>query len=315
VLVWPPFGDCEVTILRAPAGGEPTEIARVTLGTGHYLDAGLAPLARYEYTVRPAKGDALGPVPASNSPEMLVGGDFEGLEPGETTSTPMFHRAYGPPWWDVVELARPGGEGKLALKIRHGTPPRRDGLHSRLLPVDPRGAYRQTGWQRVLPGGSGRIGRQILTRDMKAAGGRIVPYSYAPVLTEEPEGWEYYEQRLSALPKDAAYLQVWALAFNTGNTIWFDDLSLIDETTERLFGFDADRQLPELIAPANKIGDAEMLAEAGKLAETIKRLDAELASPRETALEAYLDGVYELNAAIQRAKDLAWDLRILGLAK
>ncbi len=152
VLVWPPFGDCEVTILRAPAGGEPTEIARVTLGTGHYLDAGLAPLARYEYTVRPAKGDALGPVPASNSPEMLVGGDFEGLEPGETTSTPMFHRAYGPPWWDVVELARPGGEGKLALKIRHGTPPRRDGLHSRLLPVDPRGAYRQTGWQRVLPG-------------------------------------------------------------------------------------------------------------------------------------------------------------------
>ncbi len=150
---------------------------------------------------------------------------------------------------------------------------------------------------------------------MKAAGGRIVPYSYAPVLTEEPEGWEYYEQRLSALPKDAAYLQVWALAFNTGNTIWFDDLSLIDETTERLFGFDADRQLPELIAPANKIGDAEMLAEAGKLAETIKRLDAELASPRETALEAYLDGVYELNAAIQRAKDLAWDLRILGLAK
>jgi len=208
VLQWPTSDGQTVTVLRTPQGGVERELARVPSDVGLYYDVGLAADERYQYRVKRDRGGVLGPVTASNSAEMLIGGTFEEEPLGETKRTLTFHRAYGPPWWEIVARARPGSRGRQSIKVRHGRPPRRDGLHSSLYPVDPRATYRQSGWRRVLAGSNANIGRQLLNRELKPAGGRIVAYGYAPVVSEKPDGWQYVEQRLTKLPKDSAFMQV-----------------------------------------------------------------------------------------------------------
>ena len=315
VLTWPTSEGRAAVLYRQADDADEHELATVPAGVGHYYDVGLKPEGVFRYRVKLSDGRSLGPVPAANSPEMLVGGDFEGDALGPAKTTVAFHRAYGEPWWEIVDMRRPGGAGRCAVKIRHGKPPRRDGLHSRLLPVDPRGSYRQSGWYRTLSGSRGRIGRKLVNRDLKPAGGRIVAYSYAGTVSESEDGWQYVEQRLASLPKDSAYLQVWALAFESRNSVWYDDLSLVDERVERLARFDAQKELPALAALASKTGDSAAPEEVKQLCASITEWEAKLRSPEALPLRDYLDLVGKLDGAVRRAADLKWDLKILSLAK
>ena len=312
VLEWHADEDDAATLFRQLDGEDEEELAQVAAGVRHYYDVGLEPDSRLLYRVELDDGTELGPVPVASSAEMLVGGDVEEPGLGSATQTLAFHRAYGEPRWEIVETPRPGSTGKRSVRIRAGKPPRRDGLHSRLLAVDPRATCRQSGWAREMPGSNARVGRQLLTRDLKAAGGRIVPYGYASVVREEADGWQYYEQRLAGLPDDAAYIQVWALAFETRNDVWYDDLSLVDERTERLAAFDSDKALPELAALAQ---GSEMAEDVAPLRADVQRLETALASPDGMAVAEYLDLVAELDAVVQRIEELTWDLKIMSLAK
>ena len=315
VLRWPAAAGQTATILRASPDGVERELGRVSKGAALYYDVGLAPGARYQYRVKLDTDRVLGPVTAANSAEMLIGGTLEGEPLGETRRTLAFHRAYGPAWWEIVERARPGSTGRQSIKVRHGRPPRRDGLHSRLYPVDPRATYRQTGWRRVLTGSNAGIGRQLLNRELKPAGGRIVAYGYAPVVLEKPGGWQYIEQRLTKLPSDTAFVEVWALAFNSQNTVWFDDLSLVDERVERLAKFDSRQQLAALDQLAAAIGDSSLRDEARELTSTVQTTQTKLRAPQNLPLPKYLKLVAKLDKAAQRVVDLTWDLKILSLAK
>jgi hypothetical protein len=312
VLTWHADEAVGATVLRRLDDGNEEELARIEAGVRHYYDVGVAAGQVLTYRVRLDDGAELGPVPVANSSEMLIGGDLEGEALGPATATLAFHRAYGEPWWEVVEEARPGSPGSRSVRIRAGKPPRRDGLHSRLLPVDPRATYRQSGWARVLPDSNARLGRQLLTADLKPAGGRIVPYSYAPVFLEEDGGWQHFEQQLDGLPEDTAYIQVWALAFETRNAVWYDDLSLVDERAERLAAFDSQATLTELeglaLAPEHR-------EQAAELRREVDRLETALGSPREMAVPEYLNLVAELDALVQGISDLTWDLKILSLAE
>ena len=315
VLQWSAADGDAATILRTSQDGVERELARVPAGAALYYDLGLDANTRYQYRVELDSGNLLGPITAANSTEMLLGGTFDREPVGETKHTLAFHRAYGPPWWEIVERARPGSAGRQSIKVRHGRPPRRDGLHSRLYPVDPRATYRQSGWRRVLTGSNAGIGRQLLNRELKPAGGRIVAYGYAPVVLEKPDGWEYVEQRLTKLPSDTAFLQVWALAFNSENTVWFDDLSLVDERVERLAAFDPQRQLAALDRLAANIDDASIQDEARQLASTVQATQTKLQAPQSLPLPTYLKLVAKLDQAARRVADLTWDLKILSLAK
>jgi len=303
------------TVLRTSRDGAERELARISDSTALHYDIGLEADLRYEYRVKLGSDRVLGPVTAASSAEVLIGGTFEGEPLGETKRTLAFHRAYGPPWWEIAERARPGSTGRRSIKVRHGRPPRRDGLHSRLYPVDPRATYRQTGWRRVLTGSNASIGRQLLNRELKPAGGRIVAYGYAPAVLEKPDGWQYIEQRLTKLPNDTAFLQVWALAFNSQNTVWFDDLSLVDERVERLAAFDSQRQLAALEQLAAGVGDASIQGESRKLVATVQTTQAKLRTPQNLPLPKYLKLVAKLDKAVQRVAEMTWDLKILSLAK
>ena len=315
VLQWPPTDGQAATILRISQDGAEREVDRVSDRAALYYDVGLDPNTRHQYRVRLGTDRVLGPITAANSAEILIGGDIEGEPLGETKRTLAFHRAYGPPWWEIVERARPGSVGRLSIKVRHGRPPRRDGLHSHLYPVDPRATYRQSGWRRVLTGSNAGIGRRLLNRELKPAGGRIVAYGYAPVVLEKPDGWQYIEQRLTKLPTDTAFMQIWALAFNSQNTVWYDDLSLVDERVERLAKFDAQRQLAALDQLAIALGDATIRGEARQLASTVQTAQAKLQAPQSLPLPKYLKLIAKLDKAAQRVVDLTWDLKILSLAK
>jgi len=304
-----------VRVLRRDPDGRTRELAVAPPGADLFYDVGVAPGVVHQYRVKLAGGKELGPVWGASSAEMLLGGDFEGQSAGSLESTLMFHRAYGPPWWEIEPDARSGGEGRFLLRVRHGEPPRRDGLHSRLLPVDPCATYRQTGWTLTSEVRGRWIGRQTLTNDLKPAGGRIVAYTYAPVVDEKEDGWLYSEERLDKLPKDAAYVQVWALAFNVRADVRFDDLSLIDERVERLAAFDSKQRLAELQQLAAKAGDQALAQEAVKISREISELETELRSPQQLSLSEYLDRVRKLDGAVRQASDLTWDLKILGLAK
>ncbi len=312
VLTWHADEAVGAAILRRLNDGNEEEVARVEPGTRHFYDVGLEAGQVLTYRIRLDDGTELGPVPVANSSEMLIGGELESQPLGPATETLAFHRAYGEPWWEIVEEARPDSSGSRSVRIRAGKPPRRDGLHSRLLPVDPRATYRQSGWAQVLEGSNARLGRQLLTADLKPAGGRIVPYSYAPVFLEEDGGWQYFEQRLDDLPEDAAYTQVWALAFETRSAVWYDDLSLVDERAERLAAFDSHAALAELERLAR---GPEHREQAAELRREVDRLETALASPSEMAVSEYLDAVDELDRLVQRISDLTWDLKILSLAE
>jgi hypothetical protein len=302
-------------VWRQEPGGAAAEIGSLAPGSGLYYDTNVVRGRVYQYRVRFDAGRELGPVPGADSAEMLHGGDFEEQPAGTLQRTLLIHQAYGEPWWEIVKTSRPGGTGGAALRIRHGKPPRRDGLHSLLLPIDAGGTYRQSGWVCSEDGVAGALGRQILTIDNAPAGGRIVAYSYAPTVRESAHGWRYCEQRLRDLPKDAAYLQVWALAFNVRVDITFDDLSLVDGRTERLAAFDSAARLVELAELAGKAADQTLQAEAQQIVQQINGLEAELRTPDGTALGDYLARVARLDQAVQRAQDLIWDLKILALAR
>lgn len=303
------------TVQRKAPGATWQELAQIKPGTDTYYDCALEADAVFCYRVALDNDRELGPVACANAAEMLVEGDFEAVPIGKLEATITFHRAYGEPWWEITAGRRPGGAGARLLRIRHGEPPRRDGVHSCLFAVDPTSTYRQTGWARS-PGRSGRrIGRQLLTADMQPAGGRIVAYGYAPVTFEKADSWDYYEQRLTNLPKDTAFLQVWALAFNARADVTFDDLSIIDERTERFMAFNPERKLARLGELVRESTDPALKQEANRIASTVGTLQKTLATPNGMPLADYLKGMRELNTAILRITDLIWDLRILGLAK
>ncbi len=314
VLQWPPAAG-EAAVLRAPLGGEEREIGRAAGDAGVYYDVEPPAGAAFLYRVRLADGRVLGPAPAANSAEMLVGGDFETDALGSANQTLAFHRAYGPPRWRVERGTRPGGDGRRLLRILAGRAPRPDGLHSRLFPIQPEVTYRQSGWRKKLKGSNAAIGRRLLNARLKPAGGRIVAYSYAPVRMEKPGGWQYCEQRLARLPKDAAFLQVWALAFKSRGDVWFDDLSLIDERVERLARFDSKTALPRLAALAAQVGDAALTKRVDSVRRRIPQLEARLRAPRDMPLKEYLAAVAALDREVRRAQNLAWDLKILLLAR
>ena len=132
---------------------------------------------------------------------------------------------------------------------------------------------------------------------------------------EHEQDWQLSEQRLTALPADTAYLQVWALAFNARHDVCFDDLELVDERAERLFAFRPDRALPELASLADKVGDAQLRTEAAALATRARDLLASVRQPADASVQAYLAHVHELDDVVRRIDDMIWDLKILGLAK
>ena len=315
VVRWPADSGDNVRLKRTGPDGRTVQIGALADALCMFYDTEVQPGVVYHYRLVCATGRELGPVPGASSAEMLTGGDFEDLPEGVLTSTTAFHKAYGPPWWEVIAGCRPEGSGAGCMRVRHGSPPRRDGLHSRLMPVDPTSVIRQSGWVRTvgMPGGS--VGRQLLTAQMKPAGGRIVAYSYAPDVREEPGGWRYVEARLASMPGDTEYIQCWALAYNAPVDVVFDDLSLIDERTERLEGFDAEAQLADLVQLAARAGDAQLREQAGRLQALVRELQTALAAPSGTPLPDYLAQVEKLDDVVREVTDLTWDLRMLSLAK
>ena len=315
VLRWPAAKDESAAVFRAGPADAETKIADVPPGGDMHYDVGLSPGGRFRYRVAIGGGKGHGPVCCRNSAELLSGGGFEAEALGPLRQTADFHRAYGDPWWEVVERARPDSAGTRSLRIRHGQPPRRDGLHSELIPVDPAAPLRQTGWLRAGERASGRLGRQLLTSDLSPAGGRIVSYSYAPVFREAEDGWLFVQQRLDSLPADTAYAQVWALAFETREDVWFDDLSLVDERVERLQNFEAGEHVTTLLALADHTQDHELQTEARDIATTVRTMRTTLEAPQGMPLAGYLEAVGCLDAAVRRIEELTWDLRMLELAR
>ena len=315
VLRWPAAGDSSMAVYRTGHGAAEERIADVPPGSDTHYDMGLPSGGRFRYRVETSGGKEHGSVLCGNSAELLLGGGFETDPLGPLRETADFHRAYGEPWWEVVERPRPGADGARSLRIRHGQPPRRDGLHSRLIPLDPAATLRQSGWLLAGEHASGRLGRQVLTSSLSPAGGRIVPYSYAPVFREAEGGWLFVQQRLDRLPEDAAYVQVWALAFETRADVCFDDLSLVDERVERLEAFGAGDQLKALLALADQAEDRELRADARRVAASIGAIRAKLESPHGMPLAAYLEAVGRLASAVNKVEGMTWDLRMLELAR
>lgn len=329
-VTWSAPDGAGATVTATSDGTAPREV-KLPAGRRQWYDTGLPPGVTRTYAVRLDDGTKLGPVVCANRPDLLLDGGLEGHPPGPLTTTADFHRAYLPAWWEVVEGARPGGPGKRLIRIRQDRDPgqagaaepdprtiqapRRDGLHSELLMVDPRASYRIGGWGRGVLGSRVSMSYCLFTADLKPAGGRPVVYNRVPVVANEADGWTKFEVRLDSLPKDTAFVQLWALSFESRNLVWFDDLELVDTRCERLAALDAEQVLTQVAGLAAAAGSAKLAAESAKLSERIRALRQAVAAPGEAPLGEWLAKVEELDRALAGLDDLAWDLRILGLAR
>jgi len=183
---------------------------------------------------------------------LLPNGDFEadesGVIPPKGKPNEWAYEAYGQPGClEIVEGTRPGGKGKRLLAVNGTTEHANSGVHSKLIPIDPKARYMQMGWVKGSGqsdlGGGAYIGIAWYDANKKpvmgALGSNKNYYSYL-IGAHSRDAWRGVARELvpdrtpndgryeiDEIPANAAYCRVWALMYHYDKTVWFDDLTLI----------------------------------------------------------------------------------------
>ncbi|MBM4084245.1 MAG: hypothetical protein FJ272_05600 [Planctomycetes bacterium] len=250
---------------------------------------------------------------AANSANLVAGGDFEMDEPGATKPRCFATMSNEDGRLRIVAGARPGGAGQRMLQVTGDASAPIIRLHTRRYWIVPGATCRVLAWCKADEKGSAGLGGDILTADGAKSKHMAVTYFQSKVIEEGPDGWVLRLGWHSAVPDDAATLQLWALGWKTRGQGWFDDLQVIDERIAELARYDLPAALADVRYALSAARGAEKLRERAQhaLAET-EALARKVAEPG-LGVDELLQASWRLLQAQRRLEDARWDLKIMGL--
>lgn len=250
---------------------------------------------------------------ALNGANLVAGGDFE-VEPiGGKTARCFASISNGQGRMEIVEGSRPGGAGTKILKVTGDATEPIIRLHTPHYWALPGAEYRVLAWCKAEAQGAARLGGQVLNAEGKKSAHRRVAYFQSRTIEEGAEGWELMKGNVDTLPKDAATIQLWALAWKTRGVGYFDDLQIIDQRIVELAEYDLEAAIRDVREALPKVTSADELVARGEAAlregETLR---AKVADTK-LGIDELLEASRELARAQKQLEDVRWDLKILGL--
>lgn len=284
-----PGGQYEV--YRSPDGGNFEQIGKSAGNEFIDIHGNDDTAALFYYKVRNCANNRTSPVIAvGNSSNLLAAGNFENEKEG--SAYPKAVPSFAGRNREKVghEITREGrGDGK-AYKIT--VPPgekitiRNSSPYFRIVPNH---KYLVQAHIKIRDGGVGSLGGQTLTENMKMCTGLRVPYFQGQAVSED-DGWKLFQHAFTSA-SDAAFVQLWAICWESQGVTIFDDLAIIDTRLQVL----------------EQVNPNELTAD-----KRLSELQAKLRNPSQT-IKDYMDAVTQYSERIAQVKTGQHKNRLLQL--